>query len=953
MSSKKNKKRLILAVQAGMLAASIGLYMPAAQALPQGGISATAAFEQVDKELKITGSSDHNVIAWDSFNVANGEKVLFTNNHDYLNYVAGNEHSFIDGTISGGGNVYIINPHGIIFGDHAVIENVGHLYASTRNLTDADFTAFNTNGLLSDTVPASGDIVNRMNASSMNITLEGDTITFTNSSYDNTNNKVTVGGNGNYTVKANEVDIGYSGTGPADGAVFTNLTKNEGATVNYCLLIDAADNLKTDNITGGNKYMLASDINSNSNLGDLGSIIFNGAGYTITRESDRALFGTLTNSKVRNLSLSSTISKSNSSDYVTVLSSLADNAKNSTITSVYNTGSITLSDSDGAAVYIGGILGTAQNTSLKNVSNKASVTATDNVTCENYLGGIAGKLDNSTVASVYNSGAITGNNSSTVKTTAGGIAGQSSTTAASTSVTIQQSYNTGSVTGSKSGGLVGSSEKTAGDGLKLVSVYNTGAVTGTTAGGLLSSLDNVSITNAYSTSKVNGTQSNLYYTTSTTPVAASEIIDGGAWRVYEGQAPLLSAFLQKLSLPENPAAVTYDGKEHTFVVYNGTSDHVTDAGTKAQFTGKVAGTNAGTYSAKLYSDQQGYDISNVKSTLTIKKADLTLTANQASKTYDGSTSVTGDNTYSVSGLVDGEKIKETLTTAFNDANAGDNKTVDFTSKSINILNANNQSSNDNYNVKFVANSSSKINKADLTLTANQASKTYDGTTSVTGNNTYSVSGLVNGETVSGVTLAYDNAEVGTGKTVDFTDKDSIKVTKTDKTDSTSNYNITTEKNTTSSITESGNGGNTDNPGDAGNGGNTDNPGDTGNGGNTDNPGDAGNGGNASDEPAGPTTKDVLNGYNSIQGSTQFTDSSNGEDDLNGDSTLKDSTSTTGIDISNTKQATKIDEEKLAKMLEDGDNDGMNISSNNSGETETEHIEVSDFSDGDEAGKAAK
>jgi hypothetical protein len=57
----------------------------------------------------------------------------------------------------------------------------------------------------------------------------------------------------------------------------------------------------------------------------------------------------------------------------------------------------------------------------------------------------------------------------------------------------------------------------------------------------------------------------------------------------------------------------------------------------------------------LYSGQQGYDISYDDTTLTIDKAALTVTAVDASKTYDGM-AFTGGNGVSYSGFVNGEDV---------------------------------------------------------------------------------------------------------------------------------------------------------------------------------------------------------------------------------------------------------------------------------------------------------
>ena len=214
--AKRGRRQLTLAVSAALLAGAFSI-MPGAQAMPAGGISATAAISQSGNTMNINGQAANNIIAWDSFSIASGETVAFGGTNNYLNYVTGGARSEIYGAMTGGGNVFLINPNGILFGPGAQI-NVGSLYASTRTLTEADFKQFDSSGMLSAAVPATGDIVNRMESSlsNMNITLEGDCVTFTHYAGGK------VGGNANYTAVANEVDVGYAGAAPT--AKPSNLT---------------------------------------------------------------------------------------------------------------------------------------------------------------------------------------------------------------------------------------------------------------------------------------------------------------------------------------------------------------------------------------------------------------------------------------------------------------------------------------------------------------------------------------------------------------------------------------------------------------------------------------------------------------------------------------------------------------------------------------------------------
>ncbi|RJT26324.1 hypothetical protein D5I55_00005, partial [Chakrabartia godavariana] len=96
--------------------------------------------------------------------------------------------------------------------------------------------------------------------------------------------------------------------------------------------------------------------------------------------------------------------------------------------------------------------------------------------------------------------------------------------------------------------------------------------------------------------------------------------------------------------------------------------------------------------------------------------------------------------------------------AFTDSHAGNgNRTV-----TVGNVTVNDGFAGGNYAVSYVANTTSTINPAALTVTALAQTKVYDGTTSVTSSalgTGYSVSGLIGSESLSGVTLAYANQNV--------------------------------------------------------------------------------------------------------------------------------------------------------------------------------------------------
>jgi filamentous hemagglutinin family protein len=114
-----------------------------AQASPGGGkvVGGTGTITQSGNVTDINQSSQNLSINWQSFNVATQETVNFLQpsaSAIAVNRVSGNDGSQIFGHLNANGQVYLINPNGIVFGRGAEV-NVGGLVASTLDLNDASF----------------------------------------------------------------------------------------------------------------------------------------------------------------------------------------------------------------------------------------------------------------------------------------------------------------------------------------------------------------------------------------------------------------------------------------------------------------------------------------------------------------------------------------------------------------------------------------------------------------------------------------------------------------------------------------------------------------------------------------------------------------------------------------------------------------------------------------------
>ena len=130
--------------------------------------------------------------------------------------------------------------------------------------------------------------------------------------------------------------------------------------------------------------------------------------------------------------------------------------------------------------------------------------------------------------------------------------------------------------------------------------------------------------------------------------------------------------------------------------------------------------------------------------LTVTPAALTITANNASKTYGQTASFAG-TAFTTSGLVNGDtvgSVTETSTGSAATAAVGTDPIVPSAATFSAGLSS-------NYTITY-ANGTLTVNPAALTITANNATKTYGQTASFPGT-AFTASGLVNGDTVSSVT----------------------------------------------------------------------------------------------------------------------------------------------------------------------------------------------------------
>jgi len=113
-------------------------------ALPQDGTVAAggSTITQPDANtMHINQSTDKSIINWQGYSIGANEKVQYTqpgSGSISLNRVIGQDPSLIYGQLSANGQVWVINPNGLLIGQDAKI-NVGGFLASTLNINDNDF----------------------------------------------------------------------------------------------------------------------------------------------------------------------------------------------------------------------------------------------------------------------------------------------------------------------------------------------------------------------------------------------------------------------------------------------------------------------------------------------------------------------------------------------------------------------------------------------------------------------------------------------------------------------------------------------------------------------------------------------------------------------------------------------------------------------------------------------
>ena len=127
------------------VAALLGTSAGYSQGLPTGGqtVSGAASIQSNGSLMTVAQTSSKAIINWHDFSIGAGNKVQFVQpsaSAVALNRVLGANPSQIQGSLSANGQVFLLNPNGVLFSATSQV-SVGGLLASTLAMSNADFLA--------------------------------------------------------------------------------------------------------------------------------------------------------------------------------------------------------------------------------------------------------------------------------------------------------------------------------------------------------------------------------------------------------------------------------------------------------------------------------------------------------------------------------------------------------------------------------------------------------------------------------------------------------------------------------------------------------------------------------------------------------------------------------------------------------------------------------------------
>ena len=413
---KYRTRELTQRVRYALLAGVAGAFLipQVAAAAPTGHHDETAGVHVAGEgtaTTTITATAANNVIMWADYSVKQGETVNY-DGKNYLNIVTGGNTSAINGTINNaGGDLYLVNPNGVIFGKTASV-NVGNLYVSTQEESTLNTAAFTGSGAspLSTTVTDVGkaDVVNMGSITANKVEVYGRSIRILDAANVHATTSPVIL-HTDTAVNDGYAHIGYqSGAEPTATAYKIN-GANAVAADNYYQLVSTTSEFRNMSSDLTKNYMLENDIDfaGETALSPTGTITtpftkkFDGNFYKVKNFTvmggDRAgLFGDTNGASIENVGIfgAAITGGTAGADYA---GGIVAYARNSTLRNVYVDQTTTVSGTMGKH---GGIAGGTSATTIDSAYSKASIGAG---------GGVIGHALNGTVVrNTYSDARVSG-----------------------------------------------------------------------------------------------------------------------------------------------------------------------------------------------------------------------------------------------------------------------------------------------------------------------------------------------------------------------------------------------------------------------------------------------------------------------------------------------------------------------------------------------------------------
>jgi filamentous hemagglutinin family protein len=148
MLSRLKTQRILKGAMVSIILCMFMLIPAMSHALPQGGnvTGGSASISTPDPStMNITQTTNKAIINWQGFSIDVNELVKFIqpgSSAVALNRVVGVDPSSILGQLVANGNIFLVNPNGIVFGPNSTVDTAG-LLATTLNIKDSDFMSDN------------------------------------------------------------------------------------------------------------------------------------------------------------------------------------------------------------------------------------------------------------------------------------------------------------------------------------------------------------------------------------------------------------------------------------------------------------------------------------------------------------------------------------------------------------------------------------------------------------------------------------------------------------------------------------------------------------------------------------------------------------------------------------------------------------------------------------------